>query len=183
MANTASRQPTVETIRCVRQVLRVHASQYLPPRELDRFEVRDAQPMSYSSGPTTKPDKPVRQLADLLVEICTTAEDLEAAGNNGLFRDLDTDLVAAIIEVLEAGEAHLAMQKDIYELAQKEQRRQQRSQRTPHHRDDVIECFEDAINALQSTRWAILIADGVDAPPGNRAFTSGRELVEATLAE
>ena len=182
MANTASRQPTVETIRCVRQVLRVHASQYLPPHELDRFEARDAQPV-YSAGPTTKPDKPARQLADLLVEICTTAEDLEAAGNNGLFRDLDTDLVAAIIEVLEAGEAHLAMQKNTYELAQNEQSRQQRSPKTPHTRDDVIECFEDAIDARQNTRWAILIADGVDAPPGNRTFTSGRELVEATLAE
>ena len=182
MANTASRQPTVETIRCVRQVLRVHASQYLPPRELDRFEARDAQPM-YSAGPTTKPDKAVRQLANRLAEICTTAADLAAAGSNGLFRELDADLVTAIVEVLEAGEAHLAMQKNTYELAQNEQRRQQRSQKTPHTRDDVIECFEDAIDALQNTRWAILIADGVDAPPGNRAFTSGRELVEATLAE
>lgn len=183
MANIARRQPTVEAIRCVRQVLRVHASQTLPPPELDRFEVRDAQPMSYSAHPTAKPDKTVRQLANRLVEICTTAKDLAAAGNNGLFRDLDADLVAAIVEVLEAGEAHLAMQKDTYELAQNEQSRQQRSRRTTHTRDDVIECFEDAIDALQSTRWAILIADGVDAPPGNRAFTSGRELVEATLAE
>ena len=88
-----------------------------------------------------------------------------------------------MMEVLEAGEAHLAMKKYTYEFAQNELSRQPGSPSARNIQDDVIECFEDAIEALHSARWAILIADGVDALPGNRAFTNGKELVEATLAE
>lgn len=183
MANAANLQANVDAIRCVKQVLSVHAAPYLAPHQAGQLEVRDAQPLPLYSAPTAQSVEAMQQLANRLVEICATAKGLAAAGKDGVFRDFDSNLVAAVVDVFEAGEAHLATQKATYEFAQNELRRHQRSPGSRNSRDHVIECFEDAIDALQSARWAILIADGVDAPPGNRAFTSGQELVEASLAE
>ena len=183
MANPAILQPTVEAIRCVGQVLRVHAPQVSTPRQAGQLEVRDAQAMPPYAAPTAKPNDAMRQLASRLADISTAAKNLADAAKDGLFRDMDADLIAAIVEVFEEAEAHLATQKNTYEFTQNELGRQQRSQSARNPRDDVMECFEDAIDALQGAVWAVLIADGVDAPPGKRVFTNGRELVDATLAE
>lgn len=182
MANTANLQANVDAIRCVKQVLGVHGTPYLPTHQGAELEVRDAKLLPLYATPAPQSDEAMQQLANRLVEICTTAKSLAAASKDGVFRDYDSDLVAAVVEVFEAAEAHLATEKATYESVQNEFRRHQRY--GGHNSGDhVIECFEDAIDAVQSARWAILIADGVDATPGNRAFTSGKELVDASLAE
>ena len=173
-----------ETLRCIGQVVRVHKCGFEAwgehgghkPVTWSLFRSRVVR----TSASARQLLAAVEKLAGLLRSIDATARQLTAdLAESGASDGAE----GALVEALEACEELLCEQQSFFEATCSSLPAPYRHGELGDAVDHAPKLFVKAIESIGGFRWAILIADGVRAPAGERIFTDGDKLVAASLAE